>query len=410
MKNLFKVSLWLFNPFIALIYALRKFARIQEFPWFLMSFYFGISFVVSFTGADSERYAMKLIEFSQNPISFVDLLLKFYADEGGYIDIYQQLVTWMVAIFTDNPKFLFGIFAVVFGYFWYKSIEIIIKSSNVENIKSNFLWLVIFMILMTNPIWHINGARMWTAVQIFMYGILCIEVKNYKKGYFWIFSTLLVHISLGSILIWYLIYKLLPLKKSNILFYAYLITFFFGQLEIQTLEVLFNKLPGFLSGKKSYIKEEYIEEIDTINQNASLLYKFASQLGKYIILLIIIYVYQKSFLKDKINNVLFLKVFNLSLFMSIFANLAASFPSGGRFLLLTNMLVLVSFVYFLTLNKATIGIAFKNMVSIALIFLIGFEVRIGLEFIGIFYFIGNPIVMLFCEDNTPFIDFVKSIF
>jgi hypothetical protein len=409
-QALYFFFLWLFNPFIALIYALRNFSKTKVFPWFLISLYFGISFIVSQTGGDSQRYAAELVRYNQSSISFVDLLANLYNEEGGNTDIYQVLVTWLVSLFTDRPKFLFGVFAVVFGYFWYKSIEIIIKASDTVRYKSNLVGLVLIMILLTNPIWSINGVRMWTAVQIFMYGVLCVEVKKDNKGYLWIFSTILVHISLGSILIWYLIYKLLPLKRINILFYAYVISFFFGELNIEVLRTYTDQLPGFLESKKSYVGEEYMEVIGEMDNQAAIHYVLANTFKKYLVLGIVIYMYIKSFLKGKTNNVLFEKLFKLSMFMALFANIAASVPSGGRFLVLTDMLMLSTFVFFLTLNQVKIEYILKNIVSGILVFLIIFQIRTGFDFIGIFYFIGNPIIMLFFDDTTPVIDFVKSIF
>ena len=142
--------------------------------------------------ADSARYARQLIEAHNQPLSWSYFLSMLYA-EGGFVDIYQPFVTWLVAIFTDNPRILMAIFGAVFGFFYAQNLWMVFS-----RIKARVGWLLFFFMLafaLVNPIWNINGVRMWTAAQIFLYGVFRLSLENDKKGFIWAATSILVHFS-----------------------------------------------------------------------------------------------------------------------------------------------------------------------------------------------------------------------
>jgi hypothetical protein len=50
------------------------------------------------------------------------------------------------------------------------------------------------------------------------------------------------------------------------------------------------------------------------------------------------------------------------------------------------------------------------MSLVILLFIVVVQIRIGADYFGAFLFIGNPILNLFVQDTTPFIDFIKVLF
>ena len=50
------------------------------------------------------------------------------------------------------------------------------------------------------------------------------------------------------------------------------------------------------------------------------------------------------------------------------------------------------------------------MAQLILLFIVVVQIRIGADYFGAFLFIGNPVVNLFIQDNTPFIYYIKSMF
>src|SRR5690554_5035961 len=120
-KRLFVIT-WLFTPLASSIYLFKNFKDNTDIrPYLFLSFFFGLSFVVSTTGADSERYAETLAQYHKQNYSLFDVFDNLYV-AGGNTDVYQPLLTWLVSVFTDNAHVLFALFATVFGYFWFRSL------------------------------------------------------------------------------------------------------------------------------------------------------------------------------------------------------------------------------------------------------------------------------------------------
>lgn len=397
--------LWLFNPFISAIYLFRNFKQNSQIgPYLLLSLFFGISFVVSTEGADSQRYAAELLQYYDTNMSFAAVQASFYSEESTKLDIYQPLVTWLVSCFTSNVKFLFAIFAIVFGYFWFKSLILIREYITVP--LTGLVFAVFISLALINPIWNINGVRMWTAIMIFFYGLLLLNLNKDKKGWYFLILPLLVHFSLIIALILYVVYQFVPLKNKTIFFGIFIATFFLGELDLEVLRDYFAQLPGFAQSKQAYLNEEYAETVNETKENLAIHVFLAGKLIKYILftIVVVMFFYSKKTLKDKKFELFFI----MGLLFASFSNLAASVPSGGRFGVLSNLILYTAFLLFLN-NKTQKLPAMKNALIVALFLVALFKVRMGLDFIGMFLFIGNPIINYFIYD-TPLIDSIKNLF
>ena len=400
------LALWFFNPVSSGIYLFKNFQHNTHIgPYLLLSLFFGLSFVVSTGDADSARYAADLRDYYQNNINLLDALGGFYSQEESKLDIYQPLVTWVVSSFTDNVHVLFAIFATVFGYFWFKSL-IIIRSH--ITVPFSRLLLVSFLFLaFTNPIWSINAVRMWTAVGVFFYGIVLYHLEGNKKGYAFLVLSLFVHFSLIAALVLYIVYVLLPNKNKTVLFMIFILTFYFGELNLEVLRNYFEQLPAFAQSKKSYLNDEYAEEVFSESSSMASHVILATAITQYSVVFITILMYFFSVYKKKILDKHFNAFFTMGLMFASFSNLAASVPSGNRFIVLSNLILIASFVLFLN-QKIFIPVIIKNLLIVSIGFVLIFNVREALDYIGIFFFIGNPIINWFIVD-TPLIDFIKSL-
>jgi hypothetical protein len=398
--------LWFINPFFSVIYLFKKSKLNNSIrPYLLLSVFFGLSFVVSTSGADSARYAEELVRFHQNNMSFAEVQDSLYSEESNKLDIYQPLVTWLVSLFTDEVKLLFAVFALVFGYFWFKSLLLI---RSYLSIPLTGLVLAVFIFLaLVNPIWNINGVRMWTAVMIFFYGILLLNLQNNKKGWYFLVLPMFVHFSLIIGLVLYLLYRVLPVKNKNLLFGLFIATFLIGEVSLELVRSYFEQLPQLVQSKESYLNQDYADGLQESKQQLSLHVVLAGKLAKYNLLVIagLMYFFQN---RKKINlNKNFDLFFKMGLFFASFTNIAASVPSGGRFGVLSNLILYTAFLFFLN-EKIRIPILIKSVLTLSLLLVIVFKIREGLDYIGIFLFIGNPILNWFVVD-TPIIDFIKSI-
>ncbi len=147
-----------------------------------------------------------------------ELWQSFYSDSSGYVDILQPMVTYLVSRFTDNPTILFTIFGLIFGYFYSRNIWYVLGKIHGGITLVLFVFVLTFALI--NPIWNINGFRMWTAAQIFLYGTLPYLLEGKSKGLIWAAVSVFVHFSF-----------LLPLTV--------LVLFFFSKNKIPSLSGLF---------------------------------------------------------------------------------------------------------------------------------------------------------------------------
>ncbi|MGA9211151.1 hypothetical protein, partial [Kaistella sp.] len=143
-------------------------------------------------------------------------------------------------------------------------------------------------------------------------------------------------------------------------------------------------------------------------QNHSFHVILAGNLMKYSVFGMTILLYYYTVYKKNRTEKHLDAFFSMALFFLTFSNLASSVPSGGRFVILSNLMVVTAFVLFLN-QRIKLNVILQTILGGSLLFIIIFKVRTGLDFVGLFLFIGNPIVNWFVEDS-PIIDFVKSIF
>jgi hypothetical protein len=400
------ILLWLLNPVLATIFLFKNFKQNTViWPYLLVSVFFGLSFVISTTGGDSVRYAADLKEYHQMNISLAQVLDNAYAEGDSKLDIYQPLVTWGVSFFTDNTKVLFALFALVFGFFWFKSLIII--RAHIDIPLKGLASLAFVYIALTNPIWQINGMRMWTAVGAFFYGIILVHLQNQKKGWIFLVLPILIHFSLVISLVLYVIYRIFPKINMNILFGVFIFTFFLGELNLDFMRDSFKLLPSLIQSKEGYLGEEYVEILNEKAEDHAIHFILAGILSKYSVLIMAVLIYfNLAFKKVKPQKELSV-FFSIALIFMSFSNLASSVPSGGRFMTLSNMILITTFLFFLN-QKIKMNRNVKIILSFILLYVIVFKIRTGLDFVGLFFFIGNPIVIWFVEDG-PIMEFIKSI-
>lgn len=402
-KKPFLVS-WLLFPLASIVYLFKNFKSNTDIrPYLLLSFYFGLSFIVSAGGADSMRYAEVLEHYHQQNYSLSHVIGEFYTD-GGKLDVYQPILTWLVSVYTDNSQVLFALFSVVFGFFWFKSL-ILIRSS-IQIPLSGFALVLFVHIALVNPIWDINGVRMWTAMGACIYGLLLLTLEKDKIGWLYLVSAIFIHFSFVLVLVLYVAYRFLPFKERTTLFFVlYVVTALIEEIDLGIIRNTFAQLPSFAQSKSSYVGEAYVEKVAEADQRWGLHVIIAQKLGKYSIILMTILMYYYSVYKKKIKSE-FLVLFTLALFFASFSNIASLIPSGGRFVRLSNFLISSSFLFFIN-YKVKIDPIVKTVLTLALIGSLIFKIRMGLDFLGILFFIGNPIVNWFIED-VPIIHVIKE--
>jgi hypothetical protein len=402
---LFLFFIW---PFASLIASIKRFRQPYAKPIFILfCTYFGYTFIIpadTFGSADSARYAAQFVKMHNSAMSLDLLLALLYSEGTTYVDVYQPLVTWFLSRFTDNPHFLFAFFALVFGYYYANNLWIVLN-----RIKPRIFFPIFVFILtlaLINPIWSINGVRMWTAAQIFVYGILLYFLNGDKKGLIWAASSILVHFSFlfpVSLLLGFIF-----LPKKLLLFYI----FFLGSSLISEIDLLglrdsLSFLPGPLRNRAQIYTQESVN-IEQIEKGWHVLFAYSSLKWVQYILLTAIFLGSRRILKQ--NKSLYV-LFCYTLFFFGWANISSLVPSGARFVIVANVLTFTFLILFFTECKTTKLLNWLKLLTIPLLlFFCIFSIRTGFDFIGILTLIGNPISALIIEETTPIIEFVKSLF
>ena len=347
-------------------------------------------------GSDTERYVLCLMEAYQNrDISFWD-----YHQLLGKEDYYSSLLLFIVSRFTDNPHVFFGIASIIMGFFLVKSSWLIIEHCNTNN---KMVLIFVYTMLAVAPIWNVGPVRWWTALYVFLYGILSYLIDGKYKKLIWCAVSLLIHFTFLFPLYVVGLYLLLPKKKV----FPYLIVYV---------------VAVFIDGLDPSILQNYVSMIlpadynnDTIIGYITFEYKAAhnwfadsgKQVAIYTNLFLALVLYVKC--KEQIErNKLYRHFFILSMLVSSMCLIINLAPWGGRFLDLCNFLSMAMYAYLLSDNQIFANSAklFRFAIPFVVYYML-FQIRGGLYTIGFFnLFMGNMITPFIYNDNTPIIDLV----
>lgn len=399
-------------PFAVMIDAFRYWKQ----PWaknvfWMFCVFFGYAFVVADnveTASDSARYAEALVQYSHYQGDLKLLLKSFYSESSSNIDIVQPLITFLVSRISTDPSILFAVFAVVFGYFHSRNLWYVLDKLNCA--LNPFLFLFLFVFVLINPIWSINGFRMWTAAQIFVYGILPFIFEGNTKKLFWSVLSVLFHFSFVIPVVVLFIYILF---KNRIIIYMVLFVFssFLKELDLQIIQSLLSFLPSvFYLRTVSYTNIEYAESVALAARELNWYLPLASKGLVWVIYMFTFYIFFfcRDFLK-KHKELMDLFCFSI-LFYSL-ANFFSLIPSGGRFLNVASLFMFAFLTIFLSYSFKSPGIQIIKTVSVPLLLLFCLVmVRMGMDYYGFVTLIGNPVFVALGIESAPLITDLKNFF
>lgn len=399
-------------PFGVLLAALKYWYRpFSKNVFWIFCIFFGFTFIIakdSYNSPDSVRYAQKLIEYAHYDISLKELWNSFYTESSGYVDIAQPLITYFVSRITDNPKILFAAFGFIFGYFYSRNIWYILGQ-----IKGNLTFWVLLLVVtfgLINPIWFINGFRMWTAAQIFLFGALPYFLEGNSKKLLWSGISVFFHFSylfpLGILLLYFFFRN-----RPNIYIVFFIVTSFIKEIDLQLVRSALSFLPDFFQLKvTSYTNIEYAESINTINQSYNWYITFAFEGIQWVTYTLTLFIYfsAKKIMQSKQN---IMSLFCYSILLYGFANVSSLIPSGLRFFTLANAFMFAFFIIYTTSFPNRKGMFLVKVISIPLLLLFCIvEIRRGMDFYGLMTIFGNPVLASINDSNLPLIVGIKNIF
>lgn len=409
------IILFIIWPFVAFIKVLKNFrSDMAKIVTWLFCVYFGFVFIyedpsLKNFGADSASYAASLIQMHNDRFSFEKLWSTFYNTDDQVIDIYQPLSTWIVSFFTDDPRWLFAFFASVFGFFYVQNLWIVFQRIDKSVRVSLILFLFLLALVLVNPIWNINGVRMWTGGQVFVYGILRYYILHDKKGLAWSMLSVFFHFAYLFPLVVFLAFLILPINLTACLIFFFVSTLII-EINLISVRSYLSYLPDvFQLRMEGYTNEEYAKVLLNARSVKAWHMRFAELVGEWIIYvwILVTYLYRKKWI-DQIPD--FYKLFAFALFFGGFAKLAGNVPSGTRYMIIDTMLLYSVFVIILSQNFINFKLkTLKFLATPFLAFYVLFRIRIGLDYIGILTFFGNPVSSLFYPQQLPIISFIKDL-
>lgn len=324
---------------------------------FAMLFGFAISFTD--TSSDSYRYAQAFKNFD-NTLNFEKIVIMY--QNGELRDLYRLVLFYFVAIFSNNPKIVYAFAGLVYGIFSYLSLKVFMNENEDKKDLYTFVLILVFYTYVT--LTNINGFRFHTGSVLLFYSAYQFIILGKNRWVLGIIITPWFHYGFMLVVPLYVTYKYISYlfynknRTSYVLFYVFIGCFLASWfLKTNSINLSFLSQNEVLSG-------EVAERVNFINSSdtASLVEKRKEDslfLGvqKYFEYGIKIFVLLSVLLIRRVIDLMegdkteYTKMFALVLFLYSFAFIATSIPSGGRFLAIAHLFLLLLLVKIYSLYK-----------------------------------------------------------
>src|SRR5690554_908098 len=328
------------------------------------------------------------------------------------IDVSRTFLAYVVSLTTDNGFYLIVIYGIIFGFFFSRNIWYVLE--RLERKIKFFTLILIVTLFLVIPIWNLNGFRFWTAAHVFIYGLLPFIFERKKRSLIWCFITpFIFHYSFLFALIPLSVYLLFG-DKIKIYFILFLISFFVSEFDISQFNTLIDQYvpESFAERSKSYRDEDKVEALREGEINTDMVWyaKYYSKTLRWSIVALLILIYWGSRKTIKENQEL-LRLLSFIFLFFFFTNLLATIPSGGRFLVIGNLIALAFLVLHLQNNKVKKEIhTLSKIATPFLLFFIIISLRTGVYSFSVMTLIGNPLTAIFTlGENLSLNDLLKSL-
>lgn len=394
-SSFYAYLLFLIWPFLALISALKNFRM----PWaknifWVFCMFYGYLFIVDFdAGRDIVRVVSEFQRLHETEISFIE-----YLKYTGRADILRVFIDYTLSRFTGNYSIQTLVFAAIFGFFLSRNIWYIM-----ERLRGQLLPITIFLLLiffLVNPIWRINGFRMWTAAHIFIYGLLPYLCEGKRKGIFIAMCSCFVHFSFLVPFGVLLVYTMLG-NRLTVYYGFYIAAFFVSEIELSVFnDIIETYMPDIIQDRTSgYRGESGVERHrEDVSENVWYARWYQPALNIVVMgFLTMLFFTGRKFFNDHRN---WMNLFCFALLFYGVAYLFSSIPSGGRYLVIGNMAALSLIILYVQNRPQENFMRWYVWAAAPALFLyIVVAVRLGMNSISVTSVFGNPIIAIFAVGN-----------
>lgn len=238
------IILFVLYPFLAFLLSFKNLKnRTNGLIFVLFAALYGYSSSFDLKTSDSFRIGWSFCNVFDRKLEFIT---SSYTD-GSVADMYAPFVMSIVKPFTENPKFLFFVFGLIFGFLCFLSIKLVIK----ERIGNNDLYFSILIICFFSlySFADLHGVRFGTAAWLFFFSAVKLIVYNRRSYIIGIILPMFIHFSFFPIVVVTILFRYFIYKVSgyNLKFYMilfYLSFFLYFILPILSLEsIIFQLIP-----------------------------------------------------------------------------------------------------------------------------------------------------------------------
>jgi hypothetical protein len=315
---------------------------------------------------------------------------------------------WLVSRISDDYRIFYACTGLIFGFFYSRNIWFVLDGLSG---RVNFV-LLLFILSFTfiAPIFALQFIRFGTATQIFLYGTLLFLGNSRNSGFWWAASSILVHFSFILPVTLLILYKFIP-KRINFFFVFFITATFILEIDLKLVsDLLTNYLPEVFQPKvESYTNIGYAESVDDAFKATNWYIQYRALLFRYLSygLILLLYIKGKKFFEEHVE---YLNLFCFVLLIYGVANILSVVPSGGRFVTPSLVLLFVVLIKYLDFAEVSPFVRMVKIVSIPILLLyIIVGIRYGIDTMGLMVFLGNPVLALIVQDNTPVIDYIKAL-
>lgn len=399
-----KISVFLaslFLPVVSFVYVLFH-PKSEHFKMIVVLFFtfVGLAFFYKGESADVTRYVM---DFEQAHLNKNIDLISYYQSRSvsQQIDYYSIFMTWFVSRFTGNSQLFLGLLAFIFAVFLALNISFVIDHIQLTKISVLLLIVLIFI-----PRIMFLTHRWWTALQVFLFGVLRVVFdKKYLSLLWCVAAAFLFHFSFLYPLIVFVVVLLLPKRVLWLYLLLYIVFTTINSFDFQIFSsFLETYIPEAIAGRtESYINFE-LQEHNFFSQSG----RIAMNIANIMLMTLIYFSNRDSLIRGDVVR----KLFATSLLLGSFASLISLTEWGWRYLDLSYMLFVIFYLTYLseTFNYKK-SIQVFRLVSPLFLYFLFFQLRGALSCIGPYQLIaGNYVTTWYLHDIISVLDFIKQIF
>ena len=400
----------LISPFLALVLALRypRDPSAKNVVWLFTIFYGTVFYIASGSGADSARYAEQLLFMHDPEFGLFDLAGNFFSGAGGYQDFYQPVLTFLVSRVTGETWLLFGTFGLLLGYVYSRNVWFLID--RLPNRPGFALWLFVIAFAFATSIGNsLNGVRMWTALHVFIFGILHFADRKQPKFLLVALLSPLIHFSF--LIPSALLLAFLFLKRFGPAIYVFFVaSFFVAALDVTLIRSAMEYLPATMSERviRGYVdpSARIVLGDDALRERAWFLVLNSSLVPAFVFLASTWLFLRRAHEREGVVKFLFL--FGILIYAGV--NLTDHIGSAGRFFRIGEMLIIGAVVLLLSeparAKKLDFQVAGVLLPLLAINIALG--VRVFLDFASFWLIAGNFFVAPFVDADIGLYEFIRE--